>query len=131
MQQSNRFAIIGEFIFEMCFLQLIFSLISTQNHNFLYLRWVNTGYTESCLDLAEELANQTPVRLDVLLSLTPSAVTSDQLVVPGPIEETKSSDRVARSHSVGSIREMGSTEAERRILDMVAAGGEGKITCAT
>lgn len=63
--------------------------------------------------------------MDVLLSLTPSAVTSDQLVVPGPIEETKSSDRVARSHSVGSIREMGSTEAERRILDMVAAGGEG------
>lgn len=64
--------------------------------------------------------------MDVLLSLTPSAVTSDQLVVPGPIEETKSSDRVARSHSVGSIREMGSTEAERRILDMVAQGGEGK-----
>lgn len=91
-----------------------------------HFRWVNSGYTESCLDLAEELANQTPVRLDVLLSLTPSAVTSDQLVVPGPIEETKSSDRVARSHSVGSIREMGSTEAERRILDMVAAGGEGK-----
>lgn len=92
----------------------------------LCFRWVNAGYTESCLDLAEELANQTPVRLDVLLSLTPSAVTSDQLVVPGPIEETKSSDRVARSHSVGSIREMGpSTEAERRILDMVAAGGEG------
>ncbi|KAG4075968.1 hypothetical protein HA402_003794 [Bradysia odoriphaga] len=89
--------------------------------------WVNTGYTESCLDLAEELANQTPVRLDVLLSLTPSAVTSDQLVVPGPIEETKSSDRVARSHSVGSIREMGSTEAERRILDMVAAGGEAAL----
>lgn len=88
---------------------------------------MNTGYTESCLDLAEELANQTPVRLDVLLSLTPSAVTSDQLVVPGPIEETKSSDRVARSHSVGSIREMGSTEAERRILDMVAAGGEGNV----
>lgn len=92
-----------------------------------YFRWVNTGYTGSCLDLAEELANQTPVRLDVLLSLTPSAVTSDQLVVPGSIEETKQNDRVARSHSVGSIRDMSNTEAERRILDMVAAGGEAAL----
>lgn len=117
MQLLNKFAITGMF-------PLFCELDALVNcHHF---RWVNTGYTESCLDLAEELANQTPVRLDVLLSLTPSAVTSDQLVVPGPIEETKSSDRVARSHSVGSIREMGSTEAERRILDMVAAGGEGK-----
>lgn len=79
------------------------------------------------MDLAEELANQTPVRLDVLLSLAPSAVTSDQLVVPGPIEEIKPADRVARSHSVGSIRDMGNTEAERRILDMVAAGGEAAL----
>ena len=77
--------------------------------------------------MAEELANQTPVRLDVLLSLTPSAVTSDQLVVPGMPEEQKASERVARSHSVGSIREMGNTEAERRILDMVAAGGEAAL----
>lgn len=90
--------------------------------------WVNLGYPGSCLDLAEELANQTPVRLDVLLSLTPSAVTSDQLVVPGTTEETKPIERVARSHSVGSIREhVGNTEAERRILDMVAAGGEAAL----
>lgn len=90
-------------------------------------RWVNTGYPGSCLDLAEELANQTPVRLDVLLSLTPSAVTSDQLVVPGPAEETKPNERVPRSHSVGSIRDIGNTEAERRIIDMVAAGGEAAL----
>lgn len=90
-------------------------------------RWVNEGYPGSCLDLAEELANQTPVRLDVLLSLTPSAVTSDQLVVPNTGEETKTNERVARSHSVGSIRDMANTEAERRILDMVAAGGEAAL----
>lgn len=88
---------------------------------------MNTGYPGSCLDLAEELANQTPVRLDVLLSLTPSAVTSDQLVVPGPAEETKPNERVPRSHSVGSIRDIGNTEAERRIIDMVAAGGEAAL----
>lgn len=91
------------------------------------IRWVNEGYPGSCLDLAEELANQTPVRLDVLLSLTPSAVTSDQLVVPNKGEETKTNERVARSHSVGSIRDMANTEAERRILDMVAAGGEAAL----
>jgi hypothetical protein len=34
-------------------------------------RWVNEGYGESCLEMAEELANETPVRLDLLLSLIP------------------------------------------------------------
>lgn len=85
--------------------------------------WVNEGMHESCLDLAEELANQTPVRLDVLLSLAPSAVTSDQLVVPGPNDDGR--QNVPRSHSVGSICDIASTEAEQRIIDMVAAGGEG------
>lgn len=33
--------------------------------------WVNQNEEASCLDLAEELANQTPVRLDLLLSLAP------------------------------------------------------------
>lgn len=80
--------------------------------------WVNEDYNESCLDLAEDLANQTPVRLDVLLSLAPPSVTSDQLLVPAHAEEGK--DRLQKSHSVGSIIDMGDSEAERRILDMVA-----------
>ncbi|XP_055696921.1 serine-rich adhesin for platelets isoform X3 [Phlebotomus papatasi] len=88
--------------------------------------WVNEGYQESCLDLAEELANQTPVRLDVLLSLAPSSVTADQLVVPG-LEDGKPTDRVTRSHSVGSIIDLANTEAERRIIDMVQAGGEAAL----
>ncbi|XP_036224757.2 uncharacterized protein Nuak isoform X2 [Bactrocera oleae] len=88
--------------------------------------WVNENDNVSCLDLAEELATQTPVRLDVLLSLTPAAVTADQLVVPSA--DAGKGDRVPRSHSVGSIRDMGgNTEAERRILDMVAAGGEAAL----
>lgn len=87
--------------------------------------WVNEGYHESCLDLAEELANQTPVRLDVLLSLAPTAITSDQLVVPGPLDDGKQA--VPRSHSVGSICDIANTEAERRIIDMVAAGGEAAL----
>lgn len=90
--------------------------------------WVNEGSKESCLDLAEELANQTPVRLDVLLSLAPTAVTCDQLVVPNP--ETEAKQPVARSMSAGSVRdinEIANTEAERRIIDMVAAGGEAAL----
>ena len=31
--------------------------------------WINEGYDASCLDEAEHLANLTPVRLDLLLSL--------------------------------------------------------------
>lgn len=80
--------------------------------------WVNESYQESCLDLAEELANQTPVRLDVLLSLAPPSVTSDQVVVPTHADDAK--DRVQRSHSVGSVIDIAESEAERRILDMVA-----------
>ncbi|XP_058467910.1 probable serine/threonine-protein kinase DDB_G0282963 isoform X3 [Malaya genurostris] len=89
--------------------------------------WVNEGYNESCLDLAEELANQTPVRLDVLLSLAPPSVTADQVVVGSGQEDVKTKERIQRSHSVGSVIEMGGTEAERRILDMVAAGGEAAL----
>ncbi|XP_023174317.2 mucin-5AC isoform X2 [Drosophila hydei] len=99
--------------------------------------WVNENDNVSCLDLAEDLANQTPVRLDVLLSLTPAAITADQLVVPSAessaaaaaAAKAAANERVQRSHSVGSIRDIGapSTEAERRILDMVAAGGEAAL----
>lgn len=82
--------------------------------------WVNENDNISCLDLAEDLANRTPVRLDVLLSVTPTAITADQLVVPSA--DGKPAERIARSHSVGSIRDIsaGTTEAEQRIIDMVA-----------
>ncbi|XP_034663515.1 pneumococcal serine-rich repeat protein isoform X8 [Drosophila subobscura] len=96
--------------------------------------WVNENDNVSCLDLAEDLANQTPVRLDVLLSLTPATITADQMVVPSAegaaaAAKAAANERVPRSHSVGSIRDMGppNTEAERRILDMVAAGGEAAL----
>ncbi|KAI9564094.1 hypothetical protein GHT06_007832 [Daphnia sinensis] len=43
--------------------------------------WVNEGYGESCLEVAEELANQTPVRLDLLLSLVPPPESTETVVV--------------------------------------------------
>lgn len=42
--------------------------------------WINETYSETCLDLAEELASQTPVRLDLLLSLTNPPVNSENSV---------------------------------------------------
>ena len=74
--------------------------------------------------MAEDLANQTPVRLDVLLSLSPVSVTAEQLVVTSA---DSMNEKVCRSHSVGSIRDVVNSEAERRILDMVAEGGEAAI----
>ncbi len=43
--------------------------------------WINETYAEVCLDVAEELASQTPVRLDLLLSLTAPAVNAEKIVV--------------------------------------------------
>lgn len=45
--------------------------------------WVNESYKENCLEISEDLANQTPVRLDLLLSLAPPPpqLESDKLVV--------------------------------------------------
>lgn len=49
--------------------------------------WVNEGYAESCLDISEELANQTPVRLDLLLSLAPPGpqLESEKLLIAGEV----------------------------------------------
>lgn len=49
--------------------------------------WVNETYDESCLDISEELANLTPVRLDLLLSLAPPPpqLESEKLVVTGDV----------------------------------------------
>ncbi|KAJ8967517.1 hypothetical protein NQ314_002832 [Rhamnusium bicolor] len=89
--------------------------------------WVNEGYQDSCLDISEELANQTPVRLDVLLSLAPPPpqLESDKLMVTGD-EDTSKSEGIAptRSQSVGSLMDLGHP-AERRIIDLI---NEDKIT---
>lgn len=50
----------------------------------IYYRWVNEGYGESCLEVAEELANQTPVRLDLLLSILPPLESTETVVVDRP-----------------------------------------------
>lgn len=43
--------------------------------------WVDEGQLEPCLEVAEALANQTPVRLDLLLSLAPKHITSEHMLI--------------------------------------------------
>lgn len=50
--------------------------------------WVNEGYLESCLDVAEALANQTPVRLDLLLSLAPKHINSEHMLIQPDEDES-------------------------------------------
>lgn len=86
--------------------------------------WVNEGQSESCLDIAEHLANQTPVRLDLLLSLAPP-VSAEQVVVTtdqkGNGEVAGAAEGPVRSHSVGSLMDLDQPSAERRIRDFVNA----------
>lgn len=56
--------------------------------------WVNEGESKSCLDEAEALANQTPVRLDLLLSLAPKHINSEHMLIGA---EDDSSQRVSHT----------------------------------
>ncbi|KAK4875101.1 hypothetical protein RN001_011523 [Aquatica leii] len=86
--------------------------------------WVNEGYDDCCLDISEELANQTPVRLDLLLSLAPPPpqLESEKLVVTGETPNESNCNTEAaiptRSQSVGSLIEL-TNPAQRRIKDML------------
>ena len=55
--------------------------------------WVNEGFDEPCLMVAEALANQTPVRLDLLLSLAPKHINSEHMLIQP--EEDDNSARVS------------------------------------
>nr|XP_045612941.1 uncharacterized protein LOC123767354 isoform X2 [Procambarus clarkii] len=53
--------------------------------------WVNEGFSEHCLEVAEALANQTPVRLDLLLSLAPKHINSEHMLIqPDDDDSTRS-----------------------------------------
>ncbi|KAF5276288.1 hypothetical protein FQA39_LY06637 [Lamprigera yunnana] len=86
--------------------------------------WVNEDYDECCLDISEELANQTPVRLDLLLSLAPPLpqLESEKLVVTGETANEGNCNSEAaiptRSQSVGSLMEL-TNSAQRRIKDLL------------
>lgn len=89
--------------------------------------WVNEGYGESCLEIAEELANQTPVRLDLLLSLAPPApnVGSDKLLVGAEQDGGATgmgndvlSSVPARCHSVGSLMELDHRPSDVSVEDV-------------
>ncbi|XP_046614604.1 uncharacterized protein LOC124302451 isoform X1 [Neodiprion virginianus] len=88
--------------------------------------WVNEGYEQNCLDIAEDLAAQTPVRLDLLLSLVPQSASADKLVVgdqqaTGDATGNMSTETLVptRCHSVGSLMELDQNNSDRRIREMV------------
>ncbi|XP_060822474.1 uncharacterized protein LOC132910652 isoform X2 [Bombus pascuorum] len=85
--------------------------------------WVNEGYEQNCLDIAEDLAAQTPVRLDLLLSLVPQSASAEKLVVgdqqpaAADVPNNVSSETLipTRCHSVGSLMELDQSGSDRRI----------------
>ncbi|XP_050557488.1 uncharacterized protein LOC118262006 isoform X10 [Spodoptera frugiperda] len=90
--------------------------------------WVNLGCETSCLEEAEALAAQTPVRLDLLLSLAPAAPSnSNSVMVPDEAEmgPEESGTDLTSSTSMAHIEP--SNSAEKRILELVAEGGEDAI----
>ncbi|XP_045493587.1 protein piccolo isoform X2 [Colias croceus] len=91
--------------------------------------WVNTGCETSCLEMAEALAAQTPVRLDLLLSLAPAAPShSNSVVVPNEQSELGGPDESCTDlTSSTSMAVEPSNSAEKRILELVAEGGEDAI----
>ncbi|XP_008557009.1 uncharacterized protein LOC103577913 [Microplitis demolitor] len=86
--------------------------------------WVNEGYDQNCLDIAEDLAAQTPVRLDLLLSLVPQSASADKLVVtndqsPETVRNTGTETLPpTRCLSVGSLMDLDRNNSDR-IREMV------------
>ncbi|GBP32851.1 NUAK family SNF1-like kinase 1, partial [Eumeta japonica] len=89
--------------------------------------WVNMGCETSCLEMAEALAAETPVRLDLLLSLAPVASShSNSVVVPAQTELGPEESCTDLTSSTSMAVEP-SNSAEKRILELVAEGGEDAI----
>lgn len=87
--------------------------------------WVNEGYEQNCLDIAEDLAVQTPVRLDLLLSLVPQSASAEKLLVGDQqvdedIANSRSSETLVptRCHSIGSLMELDTNSSDRRISEL-------------
>ncbi|XP_047514807.1 uncharacterized protein LOC125056031 isoform X3 [Pieris napi] len=90
--------------------------------------WVNLGCEASCLEIAEALAAETPVRLDLLLSLAPAAASNtNSVVVPEQSELGGPTESCTDLTSSTSMAVEPSNSAEKRILELVAEGGEDAI----
>ncbi|CAK1604005.1 unnamed protein product [Parnassius mnemosyne] len=89
--------------------------------------WVNAGCSTSCLEVAEALAAETPVRLDLLLSLAPAAPAHGNSVVVPAENELGPEESCTDLTSSTSMPVEPSNSAEKRILELVAEGGEDAI----
>ncbi|XP_041976222.1 serine/threonine-protein kinase MARK2 isoform X6 [Aricia agestis] len=89
--------------------------------------WVNGGCETSCLEVAEALAAETPVRLDLLLSLAPAAPSHSNSVLVPDQNELGPEESCTDLTSSASMPVEPSNSAEKRILELVAEGGEDAI----
>ncbi|CAG5035832.1 unnamed protein product [Parnassius apollo] len=89
--------------------------------------WVNAGCSTSCLEVAEALAAETPVRLDLLLSLAPAAPAHGNSVVVPAENELGPEESCTDLTTSTSVPVEPSNSAEKRILELVAEGGEDAI----
>lgn len=89
--------------------------------------WVNSGCEASCLEVAEALAAETPVRLDLLLSLAPAAPSHSNSVVVPPETDLGPEESCTDLTTSASMAIEPSNSAEKRILELVAEGGEDAI----
>lgn len=86
--------------------------------------WVNEGYEKNCLDIAEDLAAQTPVRLDLLLSIVPQSTSAEKLLVPeqetsGDVSNNIETLVPTRCRSVGSLMELDQNNSDRLIRELL------------
>lgn len=77
-------------------------------HKICSHQWLNEGYSDEdqCLRIAEEMASSTPVRLDLLLSLAPTAKENNNNLAVSPQNaenDIRSDSGPVRSQSLGSI----------------------------
>uniref|UniRef100_A0A6A7FUW8 Mucin-4-like n=3 Tax=Hirondellea gigas TaxID=1518452 RepID=A0A6A7FUW8_9CRUS len=66
--------------------------------------WVNEGHSTCCLDEAEALANQTPVRLDLLLSLAPKHISSEHMLIQPDDEDNSHRSEEGEQYSTSEIQ---------------------------
>lgn len=74
-------------------------------HTICSHEWLNEGYSDEhkCLQIAEEMASSTTVRLDLLLSLAPTNNETNNNLTLSPSQNVEIDNGLVRSQSLGSI----------------------------
>ncbi|XP_074598786.1 nuak family kinase 1 isoform X2 [Brevipalpus obovatus] len=88
--------------------------------------WVNKGYEHSLLQVADDLANLTPVRLDVLLALAPISPNATEQDVQHPLREDATKKKKVKSKSNENVPEESSSAEKPEPNNIVPPTDDGK-----